>query len=84
MNTPLVALSSKMMPVPESLMSPDVGPSTIIQQRSNVGVSSLTTSTTNYMTASTVKTVKTKESVRGSTIKKDNNSIETSEKHFNK
>lgn len=74
MNTPLVALSSKMMPVLESLMSPDCpGPLPIIQQRCStktVGVSSLTTSTTNYVTSSTVKTVKAKETYRG-TNKKD-------------
>ena len=51
--------ASKMMPVPESLMSPDCAPSpTIHQQRP---VSSLTTSTTNYMTSSMVKTVKVKD-----------------------
>lgn len=55
-----LASASKMMPVPESLMSPDCGPMPIIQQRTNIGVSSLTTSTTNYVTSSTVKTIRTK------------------------
>ncbi len=57
---PLVA-ASKMMPVPESLMSPDCGPAPIIQQRS-IGVSSLTTSTTNHttVTQTTVKTIRNK------------------------
>lgn len=45
---PLVT-ASKMMPVPESLMSPDCGPPMIIQQRP---VSTLTSSTTNYTTTS--------------------------------
>lgn len=80
MNTPLVALSSKMMPVPESLMSPDcTGPVPIIQQRSTV--SGLTTSTTNYVTSSTVKTVKAKETSRGS-HKKDFSLLDTGKTAF--
>lgn len=50
---PLVT-SCKMMPVPESLMSPDCGPPMIIQQQQRP-VLALTTSTTNYTTSSSVR-----------------------------
>ena len=51
---PLVT-ASKMMPVPESLMSPDCGPPMIIQQRP---VSALTSSTTNHTTTTSAKNIR--------------------------
>lgn len=51
---PLVT-ASKMMPVPESLMSPDCGPPPITQQRP---ISALTASTTNYTTSSSVRSAR--------------------------
>lgn len=55
---PLVT-SCKMMPVPESLMSPDCGPPMIIQQQQHQRpVSALTTSTTNYTTSSSVRSAR--------------------------